>query len=547
MRLGGGLARSPVPDRARQWADDLLMLARLTRDLPGFLRRPITLDEARARLRRSLDAREDRFSIVVERLIYEHPGSPYLALLRNAGCELGDVQALVRQEGVEGTLRTLSNRGVFVTFDEFKGRKEAVRGSTTFAFSDRDFDNRLVVRHFAVPTGGTRGLPTMAGRSLTYIAEKALSRAIAADAHGFHGAGYVFWQTGPIAQIITYAKLGHPILAWFHPLQPLPLNVRLGARYLDLVGRLAGHSFPSPTHLDLQQAHRLAVDLAGWTSEGRKVVVNLPTSSAVRTAVAAQAAGIELERVTFNAQSEPMTPARRAHIEAAGASVMPTYGINEATSIAYGCATPDGADDLHLFEELFAAVTRRRAVSPGGPEVDALLVTSLSVQAEKVLFNTETGDFARLEERDCGCALGAIGMRTHLSSILSFEKLTGEGMTIVGTRLVEFLEMTLPSRFGGSSVDYQLVEEEGSDSATRLVLRVHPSVGTIDEPAMLAVLLDELGRASHLDTHTVEIWKRAGTVRFCREPPLATPAGKVLPFHPLGARSASAARVEHPR
>ena len=36
---------------------------------------------------------------------------------------------------------------------------------------------------------------------------------------------------------------------------------------------------------------------------------------------------------------------------------------------------------------------------------------------------------AQIEQRPCGCLLGALGLTTHLSEIRSFEKLTGAGMT----------------------------------------------------------------------------------------------------------------------
>jgi hypothetical protein len=523
------MPHSPV--LARQWIADLTMLARLTRDMPAFLRRPLTLEEARARIQCNLERRDERFATVVENQIYGYSRSPYLALLRNAGCELGDVLALIRREGIEGTLNYLAHRGVYVTFDELKGRRAAVRGSSRLTFHDRDFDNPAVPVHYALPTGGTRGLPTLVGRSLEYVAEKATSRAVSSEAHGLRGAGYVFWLTGPIGQFMTYSKLGHPIVAWFHPVAPLPRTVRLGGDYLRSVGLLAGRRFPRPVHVDLQAPQRLVADLVRRTSSGRRIVVVSPTSSAVRISAAARAAGTQLEHVTFHAQGEPMTPARRAHIEACGAATLPTYGMVESSSIGHGCAAPEAADDMHLFEDLFSVVTRRREATPGGPNVDALLVTTLSPLAEKILFNTETGDCAELTQRNCGCSMGTMGLRTHLSNIRSFEKLSGEGMTMFGSSLVQILEETLPDRFGGSSVDYQLLEEEGVDSATRLTLRVHPSIGPIVETEVRETLLRGIARANAMNAHMVRIWDLAETVRISREPPLATSAGKVLPFH----------------
>src|SRR4029434_1027989 len=114
----------------------------------------------------------------------------------------------------------------------------------------------------------------------------------------------------------------------------------------------------------------------------------------------------------------------------------------------------------------------------------------ISPLSARVLLNAEMGDYARVEERPCDCELGALGLRTHLSDIRSFEKLTGEGMTVVRTNLLPLLEHALPARFGGSSLDYQLVEVEGADSATRLVLRVHPSIGPLVEGEVRDALLE---------------------------------------------------------
>ena len=127
--------------------------------------------------------------------------------------------------------------------------------------------------------------------------------------------------------------------------------------------------------------------------------------------------------------------------------------------------------------------------------------------------------------------LGQLGLRTHLSEIRSFEKLTGEGASFARGNVQRILEETLPARFGGTSVDYQLAEEESSDSATRLVLRISPSVGPLDDAAVRATLWDELGREGVVERHNAEVWRQVGTVQISREPPLATKAGKILPFH----------------
>jgi hypothetical protein len=64
------------------------MLARLARDLPGFLRTPLSLEQAAEIVQQRLETRPDRFLWLVERAIYGYSRSPYLRLLRSVGCEL---------------------------------------------------------------------------------------------------------------------------------------------------------------------------------------------------------------------------------------------------------------------------------------------------------------------------------------------------------------------------------------------------------------------------------------------------------------------------
>lgn len=210
--------------------------------------------------------------------------------------------------------------------------------------------------------------------------------------------------------------------------------------------------------------------------------------------------------------------------------MMAYYTSIEMSNVAASCALGSAADDLHLFADRYALVERERPLVEGGPGVRAMLLTTLTDGIATVAFNTELGDYATVERRDCRCLLGDLGLTTHLSQIRSFEKLSGEGVTFARSNLLQILEEVLPRRFGGTALDYQLLEEEAADSSTRLVLRVNPSVGALDEAALRATLLEELGRGGLVDRHHAELLRRARSVTVSREPPLATMAGKVLPF-----------------
>jgi phenylacetate-coenzyme A ligase PaaK-like adenylate-forming protein len=330
--------------------------------------------------------------------------------------------------------------------------------------------------------------------------------------------------------LLLCAKLGQPTAGWFYPVHPLPPLVSLMARYVRLYGRLAGHRFPLPERCDLDRPERLVAWLAGQLAGGRPLVLRTMPSAAARLGVSAQASGHDLTGLTIVMGAEPVTDARRQQVEASGARAVVLYGSVETSGLAYSCATPRAADDVHVMLDRFALTQHRRAAIDDGPLVDSLLVTSLSPVAGMIAFNTEMGDYARLEQRACSCLLGQLGLTMHLSEIRSFEKLTGEGVTFASSNLQQILEAVLPARFGGTSLDYQLAEEETSEGAARLVLRVRPSVGELDADQLRAVLLEELGRGSAVERYHVQLWRAARTVEVRREEPHVTRAGKVLPF-----------------
>src|SRR4029453_3524354 len=136
----------------------LQLFARFPLALHRFLRHTVTLDEARRTVRARMPTRDARFLHIVERGVYAYPRSPYLQLLRHAGCEMGDLRALVEARGLDAALHHLREQGVYVTFEELRGRKPLVRSGLTLAVTPRDFDNPLVRRDFAITTGGSGGL-----------------------------------------------------------------------------------------------------------------------------------------------------------------------------------------------------------------------------------------------------------------------------------------------------------------------------------------------------------------------------------------------------
>ncbi len=95
-----------------------------------------------------------------------------------------------------------------------------------------------------------------------------------------------------------------------------------------------------------------------------------------------------------------------------------------------------------------------------------------------------------------------------------------------------------PARFGGSALDYQLLEEEDEDGLTRLSLLVHPRNQINDEATIIEFVLDALtqrssapGQGSLAAEMTRSIWKQADALRVKRVAPILPGNGKMMPLH----------------
>ncbi len=121
--------------------DDLKMYGRFGFGLKTFLKEPTTVAQAAAAVRSRLATREDNFLRLLQRGVFQYPRSPYLPLFRLARCEFGDVSDRVRRHGLEDTLRVLREAGVYITFEEFKGRAPIVRAGHEIPVLAHDFDN----------------------------------------------------------------------------------------------------------------------------------------------------------------------------------------------------------------------------------------------------------------------------------------------------------------------------------------------------------------------------------------------------------------------
>ena len=225
--------------------------------LPSFLRRPLTVDEARVILRERFEGREAGFLELARTAIYAWPASPYRKLLQLAGCEYGDLVRLVMQGGLEGALRILCRRGVYLTVEEFKGRRPAVRGSTAVEVDPDQCRNPLVISHVAAQSSGSRGARTLVPVALEFLRDRAVNKCLALDARGGPWR-LAHWDVpgGGLTAVLSSSISGNPPEQWFSPVDlfdpGLHPRYRWSARAMRWGSLLAGRPLPMPRHVPVK-------------------------------------------------------------------------------------------------------------------------------------------------------------------------------------------------------------------------------------------------------------------------------------------------------
>ena len=508
---------------------DLVATLRAARGIPAYLRNPLTPEQCRVIVGRRLEQRGSDFLDLARRTMFAAPTSPYLSLLRLAGCEYGDLERMVRADGVEGALGTLFRGGVYLTVDEFKGRRPVVRGGTTIACDPRSLRNPVSVPHLLARTSGSRGVPARIPLDLACVRDWAVNMNLALDARG--GAAWLraVWGTPGIIPLLWYSACGIPAARWFMKVDPGTLGRRSrlpwAIRVVGWTSRLARVRLPSPEYAPVDDPRSILEWMRATLGHGHPLHLWSTPSSVVRLCHAAEREGVDLDGAHFTITGEPVTEACLAAIRRVHGDALPDYGsVDSGGSVTYGCLSPEAADDVHVFSDLNAVIQADGQPFPRG----ALLLSSLRPTAPFVLLNVSMGDRATMTDRRCGCPMERLGWRSHLHTIRSYEKLTAGGVTFEDTDVVRILEEVLPARFGGGPRDYQLIEEQASDGEPRLRLLMHPAIGPADPAAVAGAFLDAISAGAEHRRHMTAEWRAAGLLGVEREAPRVAASGKVL-------------------
>lgn len=513
--------------------DEVVMGLRLLRGLPPYLRRPLTLAGCRDILRRRLERRGEDFLDLARRAVFGRGGSPYAGLLRNAGCEYGDLENLVRRDGLESSLLKLFRSGVFLTTEEYKGRRPVVRGGVVFEAGPSRLRNPLIAPHYFTATSGSRGEATSIPLSLAGMRDRAVDMFLALDARGGARWRTAVWGVPIFSPLLWFSAWGSPAARWFWPLDPrtpgLDPRYTWSARALVWTSRLAGVPLPAPEYAPIDAPSPILGWMSTTLAAGEVPHLFAFASSAVRLCRAAGESGTGISGAKFTLIGEPVTEACLAAIRDAGAEAVADYGsADSGGSVSQGCLAPEAADDVHVFSDLNALIQADASPLPAGIPAGGLLLTTLRPTSPFIFLNVSLGDRAVMTARRCGCPMETLGWRTHLHSIRSFEKMTVGGVTFVDSDVVRILEEGLPRRFGGGPTDYQLVEEPGNGSPPSLRLLIHPRVGAFDPEAVSEFFLDELGSGSGTRRAMALQLGRTGFFRVERGTPIVSASGKIL-------------------
>jgi hypothetical protein len=518
--------------------DEAIHYSRMALGIYKFLRTTPHPDPE-AVIRHQLENRETIFLDTARKVIFSNPRNPYYEMFGLAGCSFGDLERAVRKDGLESTLAGLHRQGVHLTHDEFKGKAPIVRSGRHIPARTSDFRNPLYRGLIDSRSSGSRSKGTATSKSIEdqlyrEAHERLRDREFRTEGHAQIEVKPVLPSIIGLRSCMEAHRRGRRVERWFAVGGGLRDSGHYRWMTLGMVGlaNLLGARVPLPTYLPPNDFAPVAEWIARRRAAGVPCMATGFSSSAVRIVAAALDRGLDIRGTLFWVGGEALTDAKRSVIESAGVAVYPRYGMSEIGPVGYACRQMTAGNCVHLCRDRLAVISHRRRAPFSDVEVNALLFTTLLPFAPHVLINAEMGDSGVIEPAHCDCLFTRLGFTEQVRDISSFGKLTGQGMTLVGTDIVRILEEALPARLGGSPGDYQLVEHEGG-AQTQLTLRISPRAGISDPAKAKECFLREI-RQLYGGTLAARTWSHAEGVDVTIAEPLATTTGKVLLLHLSG-------------
>lgn len=518
---------------------DARMMGRYLASLREFWQAPPNWPDARGTIRQWLAEREDAFARMMRKHVFGNPSSPYLQLIQAAGLTEAGVMGMIQDLGVEGCLRQLYEAGVYVTLDEFKGRRPIRRATLEMAVTPADFNAAESGRYLVGHTGGPRSSGTATPIDVLDLMYEIPPRFLFMKAYNFLDKPFALWRPAPpgvagLRAALRNIKIGQRAMRWFSPMRPSFSSASGKSGFITagtvLGSAVMGKHIPWPQYVPMDRAEIVARWLAEQKAKGNLLQLDTMTSGAAFIAQAAKRSGLDISGHLARVGGEPLTEAKAALFEEMGLQYASQYAIAETGTVGLSCACATTPDDVHILTYRLAIIQQPKEL-PGWPEpIGAIFLTLFSPRMTKVMLNVEVGDYGTMEVRECGCPLGEAGLNVHLHGIRSYEKLSSVGMHFMGADLLDLLENALPQRFGGGIGDYQFVEtEEGGQTILKLI--VAPGVGPLEEREVIGFVLHELERRTKSGRMMTDIWRDSHLLRLERAQPRATRSAKIQPLH----------------
>jgi len=503
-----------------------------------FLHEKISLSECQDIIKEGITYREEFFLSFIKKTIYENKKSPYLELLKLSHIGYEDIKRMVSRTGIEEALKVLKDEGVYITYEEFKKEKEVIRKGKAFTFKKEDFLNPFLDRLGKVYSGFSSGAPTKIDFSIEYLMQRLIHEAVVFDLHKFTEAPLGVWLPTVPAVTALYPmrlqKIGVSPEIWFSqfrsPNEDLFLHKRM---FFIMKGHLwrsfVGARWPRAKYVSLRDAYIVTNWAANMIKRYSKCSIQTFVSSAVRICAVAKEKGLNIAGTKFSLAGESLTERKRKEIEEAGCKIIISYYFTEGGIAGCSCDNPENkADEIHFFKDNFAVIQNLREIA--SEKINLFLFTCFYQGCPIIMLNMENGDYGVIEEKRCGCSLDQYGLFDHIYNIRSYEKINCEGMTFCTSDISNIVEEEFPVQFGGSTIDYQVVEEEDKTGLTRLCIYVSPEIKNIDEEKARQILFDKLSFGGK-NSQQIKSWEEAGTVLVKRKYPLETPRGKIFPFY----------------
>jgi hypothetical protein len=507
------------------------------------LRSPVESDPESV-VRKCMEQREENFLAHVA-TVTQKPEHPYAQMFKLAGCSYADLEASVRRDGVESTLEKLLREGVYLTHDEFRGKREIVRSGRHIPALLSVWNNPASKGGYVQSSSGTSGRSVTTRGSIANIRlGESLQLLFLRELKVSNGGRVIVAPVLPGGGLLTaifVGRLAGGLDRWYATggVTWRNLHYRFVTRLLLAEMRFLGLRVPYPTYLKQNDFLAAAEYIKERVDAGDFVGLSGFVSAVARVAAAAVSNALDLTGCSAITGGEALTDAKRKVIESAGITAYSSYGSTDFGGFGMPCSQMNKGNCVHISKHAIALVSRPQESAWTNEAVHSLYATSILPQSPRIFINAEIGDTGVIEPATCDCSFSKLGFDLQVRDMAAIGMVTAQGITIEVSELVPLLEEVLPARFGGHPGDYQLHEREAG-AQTEIVLRIRPGVSTVAPGEILKHFLAEVKRV-YGGSLSVVSWLHSAGIRPELAPPLLAATGKFRAVRLLGT---SASRSE---